>query len=163
MEDSGPLDSRPRASSLSRRVESFAYRLARDEWLPQAVGNARLDLPGSLQAASSARRAIVERFGELLTAEEQDALRLLVTELVNNAVVHGGADAEHHVIVHLAVAPERIRTEVCDGGPGLDPGELPSRRGHGEGGNGLVILDALASRWGVSMDDGTCVWFELDR
>jgi hypothetical protein len=28
---------------------------------------------------------------------------------------------------------------------------------------GFQLLDSLASRSGLSTDDGTCVWFELDR
>jgi anti-sigma regulatory factor (Ser/Thr protein kinase) len=126
------------------------------------VAHERFDIPGSVHAGALAREAIGERFGEMLSSDEQQKLRSLVSELVNNAVLHGGADGEHHVIFHLAVAPERIRAEICDGGPGLDPDEL-RERGRGQGGRGFVILDGLASRWGVSTDDGTCVWFEIDR
>ncbi len=147
---------------LNRRESSYAYRLAHNDWLPSVVRRSRVDLPGSVHAASAARQGIVKQFGEILTREEQDLVRLLVSELINNAVVHGGADADHHVIFHLAVAPERLRAEVCDGGPGLDPGALPERN-DSLGGKGFIILDGLASRWGVSTRDGTCVWFELDR
>jgi anti-sigma regulatory factor (Ser/Thr protein kinase) len=156
------LESRRGPNEASRPENSHAYRLARHNWLPSVVKHARVALPGNVHAGSAARQAIVEQFGGLLAGDELDVLRLLVTELVNNSVLHGGADAEHHVIVHLAVAPERIRAEVGDGGPGLDPNALPMRH-HGEGGNGLILLDGLASRWGVSTQDGACVWFELDR
>ena len=122
----------------------------------------RCDLGAGLQAGVTARRAIAAEFGEILDQTELDDLELLVTELVNNSVTHGQADDEHHAILYVAVAPERVRAEVCDGGPGLDPQELP-RRVSGPGGRGLLILDGLASRWGVSTEEGTCVWFELDR
>jgi anti-sigma regulatory factor (Ser/Thr protein kinase) len=148
--------------TASRRESSHARRLAHRDWLPSVVKHSRVDLPGNRQAGSAARQTIVEQFGELLTRDERDVLRLLVTELVNNAVVHGGADAHHHVILLLAVAPERIRAEVGDVGPGLDPEALPMANDNGRG-NGLILLDGLASRWGVSAQDGTCVWFELDR
>jgi anti-sigma regulatory factor (Ser/Thr protein kinase) len=99
----------------------------------------------------------------MITSDERDKLELVLSELVNNAVVHGGAaTAEHQITVHLAVAPERIRAEVCDPGSGFDPDALASRQGQ-IGGYGLTILDGLTSRWGVSSDDGTCVWFEDDR
>jgi anti-sigma regulatory factor (Ser/Thr protein kinase) len=156
------LESRHGLYEPSRRESSHAYRLSRHDWLPSVVKHLRVALPGNLHAGSTARQTIVEQFGGLLARDERDVLRLLVTELVNNSVVHGGADAEHHVIFHLAVAPERIRAEVGDGGPGLDPDALPMRH-DGEGGNGLILLNGLASRWGVSNQDGTCVWFELDR
>jgi anti-sigma regulatory factor (Ser/Thr protein kinase) len=156
------LESRRGCLPASRTDSSHANRLARHDWLPSVVRHSRIDLPGNVHAGSIARRTIVEQFGGLLGRDERDVLRLLVTELVNNSVVHGGADAEHHVIFHLAVAPERIRAEVRDGGPGLDPDALPMRNDSG-GGNGLILLDGLASRWGVSTRDGTCVWFELDR
>jgi anti-sigma regulatory factor (Ser/Thr protein kinase) len=150
-----------RRRDLTRRESAHAPRLAQGEWLPSVVRHSRIDLVGNVDAGSLARRAIEDQFGEIITRDEQDILRVLVTELVNNAVLHGGADAEHHVVVHLAVAPERLRGEVCDEGPGLDPEALPRC---GEfGGNGFILIDGLASRWGVSTDEGTCVWFELDR
>ncbi len=148
--------------NLSRRERSYAYRVARNDWLPDLVRQARFDLPGSVHAGFEARRAIAEQFDELLSRQEQEILGLLASELINNSVLHGGADTEHHVILHIAIASECIRAEVCDGGPGLDPAEL-RERGHNPGGMGFVILDGLANRWGVATDDGTCVWFELDR
>jgi anti-sigma regulatory factor (Ser/Thr protein kinase) len=151
----------PNRRGLSRRESAHASRLAQDEWLPTVVRHSRIDLAGGVHAGSVARRAIREQFGEIITPDEQDMLRVLVTELVNNAVLHGGADDEHHVVVHLAVAPERLRGEVCDEGPGLDLDALPSCAE--VGGNGFILVDCLASRWGVATDAGTCVWFELDR
>ena len=147
---------------MLRREDSFAYHLARESWLPVAVRHMRADLGAGLRAGRKARRAIAAEFEEVLGPTEQDTLALLVTEMVNNSVTHGQASDAHHVILHVAVAPERIRAEVCDGGPGLDPRDLPRRDGR-PGGRGFLILDGLASRWGISTDEGTCVWFELDR
>jgi anti-sigma regulatory factor (Ser/Thr protein kinase) len=151
-----------RASKHAAKDLPHANRLASHDWLPSVVKHSRAELPGNIHAGSIARQTIVEQFGGLLGRDERDVLRLLVTELVNNSVVHGGADAEHHVILDLAVAPERIRAEVRDGGPGLDPDALRMRNDSASG-NGLILLDGLASRWGVSAQGGTCVWFELDR
>ena len=89
--------------------------------------------------------------------------KLLVSELVNNAVQHGGAAGEHPVIFHLGMTFARARAEVCDRGRGFDADQLPDR-GEAPGGIGLVLLDCFASRWGNSSEDGsTCVWFEIDR
>ncbi len=156
-----PRDVHRGPEALSRRENSHAYGPARNDWLPNLVKDSRIDVPGGAHAASSARKAILEQFGEILAPDERDVLRLLATELVTNAVLHGGADEQHHVILHLAAAPHRVRVEVCDGGPGLDPETLP--RLEETGGDGLILLNALASRWGLSTDNGTCVWFELDR
>ena len=49
---------------------------------------------------------------------------------------------------------------VCDPGPGLDPAIIPEPRE--EGGWGLVLVDRLATRWGVTTNDHTCVWAEFD-
>jgi anti-sigma regulatory factor (Ser/Thr protein kinase) len=155
-------ESRHGVHKASRGPSSAAYCLARRDWLPSVVKYALVDLPGNAHAGSTARQTIVDQFGGLLARDERDLLRLLVTELVNNSVVHGGADAEHHVTFHLAVAPERIRAEVGDGGPGLEPDALRTRNDSGSG-QGLMLVDGLASRWGVSTEGGTCVWFELDR
>jgi anti-sigma regulatory factor (Ser/Thr protein kinase) len=40
-------------------------------------------------ASRVARQLLADRFGTSLTADELDTMRLLVSELVNNAVIHG--------------------------------------------------------------------------
>ena len=146
-----------------KRLErSFAYHLARDTWLPAAVVKLKEDLPAVAGAAPIAREAIRDEIGERLGEEELEIVEVLVTELVTNAVAHAGLGAGDSVVLHLAVAPERIRVEVCDGGGGFDPTAVG--RPHGAaGGFGLLMVDRAASRWGVAADDGNCVWFELDR
>jgi anti-sigma regulatory factor (Ser/Thr protein kinase) len=56
-----------------------------------------------------------------------------------------------------------IRCEVTDPGPGFDPANLEPRNPE-RGGRGLLLVDALASRWGTAWPEpsGFCVWFELD-
>jgi hypothetical protein len=65
-------------------------------------------------------------------------------------------------MLHLAVAPERLRAELCNDGVGFDPTAV-GRPSDATGGFGLLMMDRAASRWGVAADDGNCVWFELDR
>ena len=84
---------------------------------------------------------------------------VLVSELITNAVRHGGADERQTIVVHVAIAPHVLRVEVCDQGQGFVTPAVP--RPHPEGGgNGLVLLARLSSTWGVASDDRTCVWFE---
>lgn len=43
------------------------------------------------------------------------SLAVLINELVNNAVKHGG----HQVELRLAVVEKQVKLEVCDDGPGF--------------------------------------------
>jgi anti-sigma regulatory factor (Ser/Thr protein kinase) len=151
-----------RGAALQRHEDSFAYHLARNSWGLELVRDARFDLGGGPESPARARQSIIVGFSELLDPAVAQSTVLLVSELVTNAVIHGHANGQHHVIMHVALATERLRVEVCDSGPGFDPIDLP-KRSRKMGGKGLVLLDALASRWGVSSDDGTCIWFEIDQ
>jgi anti-sigma regulatory factor (Ser/Thr protein kinase) len=87
-----------------------------------------------------------------------DAIELLTSELVTNAVIHAGSEPHLVLVLH----PDRVRVEVHD----TDP-KLPARRTPDEarpGGRGLLLLDQVASDWGVDpLDDGKVVWFEVPR
>lgn len=84
---------------------------------------------------------------------------LVASELVNNAIRHG----EGRVTVRFWPRPDGLRMEVTDSGP---RGPEPTRPdADDESGRGLLIVDALASRWGsepVEAGPGKTVWFELD-
>jgi len=113
----------------------------------------RRTLPRDPTAVALARRA-VEATGAGLSAEQADVARLLVSELVTNAVRHGAGD---QVELVLRVGERSARFEVHDAG-GQQP-ELRPPAG-ADGGYGLNLVASLASRWGADPDAG--VWFELD-
>jgi anti-sigma regulatory factor (Ser/Thr protein kinase) len=99
----------------------------------------------------------VEGFAADLDPRELEDARLLTSELVTNAVVHGRGGIELIALLDDA----RLTIEVTDHGEGF---ERTIHRGdlNPLGGNGLNIVDALASRWGI--DDGSShVWVELAR
>ena len=146
----------------ARDEHSFAYHLARDSWLPSVVAQARVDLPPTPEAPRLARQSVQDEAGAQLDHPEREMVEVLTTELVSNAVVHSGMDDGDNVILHFAVAPERIRVEVCDHGAGFSADQVGRPRSE-PGGYGLLMVDRGASRWGASRDDGNCVWFELDR
>jgi anti-sigma regulatory factor (Ser/Thr protein kinase) len=128
-------------------------------WRADVVLARTFELPGGREAP----RAVRSRFGELLGQHlnEDDLMDVLVliSELITNAVRHGHADERQKIVVHVAIAPQVLRVEVCDAGPGFEPPAVP--RPHPEGGgNGLVLLARMSSSWGVACDDETCVWFE---
>ena len=119
-------------------------------------------LPRTADAPGLARRSVQHMAGGQLDHPEREMVEILMTELVTNAVVHTGRDAGENVILRFAVAPERIRVEVHDHGIGFSTEQLARPRTE-PGGYGLMMVDRGASRWGTSVQGGTCVWFELDR
>jgi anti-sigma regulatory factor (Ser/Thr protein kinase) len=123
-----------------------------------------LDLANSVDAAAEARRAL-DRLSSQLPVRRLHDLRLLVSELVTNAVRH--ADLAEGDPIHLRVDTHdaMLRVEVRDGGKGFAAG-APDPQPKGPSGWGLYLVAELADRWGVDQDDGrpgTRIWFELDR
>jgi anti-sigma regulatory factor (Ser/Thr protein kinase) len=117
-------------------------------------------LPRDVEAAGVARRAIVES-EPTLPPSLRDDLSLLVTELVTNAVLHGGAADDRPVQVEFRRQGDRIRVEVIDPGTVFELAAAPMS-GDASGGWGLFLVDQIAERWGVHpASSGTCVWFEL--
>jgi anti-sigma regulatory factor (Ser/Thr protein kinase) len=133
--------------------------LVHGTWTMTPVRYERVELGGGLQAPRWARRAIEQHFTDAVDEERLASVELLTTELVSNAVRHGGATDGETIVLHLAVAPGCVRVEVCDRGPSFKPGRPTP---YGEGGYGLFLVSEVSSRWGVSREDGTCAWFELD-
>jgi len=114
-------------------------------------------LPG---AVSEARRWAAGVTHDLLDADHAQSLRLIVSELVTNALRHG-ADGER---IDLAVTPKPdfLCVQVTDDGPGLAP-RPRALAPEEEGGFGLFFVEQLARRWGVTRENRrTRVWFELD-
>jgi CheY-like chemotaxis protein len=96
-----------------------------------------------------------------LAGEDEDLLdlvTLLVSELVTNANIHAGGGAR--VVVRLS--RRGVRVDVADDDPRLPARRVPDDTG--PGGRGLLIVERVASRWGVDpAPSGKSVWFEIDR
>jgi anti-sigma regulatory factor (Ser/Thr protein kinase) len=117
-------------------------------------------LRGGVEAAGAARSAIAESDPTLPPALQGD-LSLLVTELVTNAVRHGGASTDRPLQLDFRQQDGRIRVEVVDPGTDFERPAPPANGDHA-GGWGLFLVDQIAERWGVcAAPAGTCVWFEL--
>jgi serine/threonine-protein kinase RsbW len=114
-------------------------------------------------AAQPIQLAHARRFiaGVLSGFGAADDIILCVCELASNAVLHScSREPGGQFTVRISVSPGgRIRAEVVDRGGPWNP--EPAR--DEERGRGLLIVDALATRWGVTGSDaGRSAWLELD-
>lgn len=89
-----------------------------------------------------------------------ESAKLIISELVTNAVLHGGRDAGRVMVsVDTQVGPEGalLRLEVSQPHhvgfdfEDQDPGHMDST------GRGLMIVDAVADEWGFDRSSGS-VW-----
>src|SRR3989442_15077040 len=76
-------------------------------------------LAGGSDAPARARTALCGLDGSL--EELRQPVRLLVSELVTNAVKHAGTGPNRTVQVRLECSSERVHVEVSDEGPGFEP------------------------------------------
>jgi anti-sigma regulatory factor (Ser/Thr protein kinase) len=121
-----------------------------------------LELASSIDAAAEARRAL-DRVGDELPGSRMRDVRLLVSELVTNAVRHAGIRAGDPIHMLIDVGDGRMRVEIADSGSGFEP-RPPEPDPTRASGWGLVLVAELADRWGVEPGDpGTRIWFEVDR
>jgi anti-sigma regulatory factor (Ser/Thr protein kinase) len=116
-----------------------------------------VELPSTTDAANEARSVIRERMADRLPATLLWDLLTVVSELVTNAVRHGGGDT---VRISLDVAADgRVSGDVENDGRGrVEP--LPIEPASATG-MGLHIVGAVADRWWVRVGDATRVSFEL--
>ncbi|NUS81317.1 MAG: ATP-binding protein [Streptomyces sp.] len=90
-----------------------------------------------------------------------DDAALIVSELASNAVLHGGVPGRNFR-VQLTLTKDRLRIAVSDAkGERLPRPRRPTP--DDKFGRGLLIVRALATRWGVrGRTVGKEVWVELD-
>jgi anti-sigma regulatory factor (Ser/Thr protein kinase) len=112
-------------------------------------------LPRDPSAAADARRELRRRLEGALHHDVLDALALVVSELVTNAVMHG----QGAIRFRLQIDARALRGEVIDEGGGFEH-ELRAAGPHASTGRGLLIVDRLTTRWGVH-EGTTHVWFEM--
>jgi anti-sigma regulatory factor (Ser/Thr protein kinase) len=113
----------------------------------------QIQLIDSAQARALVRERLRDRSSDVIEIAE-----LVTTELVNNAILHGGGNP----ILVIEVNDSHVRIEVSDAG---DLSELEPLWGSPmrAGGRGLAIVDSLATKWGVDpCHDGKTVWIILN-
>jgi anti-sigma regulatory factor (Ser/Thr protein kinase) len=109
-------------------------------------------------AAVREARSVVRHSLEPTDGDLVELVVLLADEVVTNAVVHGRGPID----IAVDADEKRVKVMVCDRSE-IRPRPRQAAR-DAEGGRGLSIVEAIASRWGVSaMEVGKSVWFEIDR
>ena len=109
-----------------------------------------------MPSAGRTVRRHLDGLSEILPAPILHDLRTVVTELVDNSVLHGSG---RPIVIVIEVMPDGVtRGTVSDGGQG--PVEIAAPREAHDSGLGLRIVDVLVSRWGVDPPSSD-VWFEL--
>ena len=108
-----------------------------------------LDLPFSASSAAVARQQLIEWMQSVDVREERrDDARLVVSELVGNAVRHARPLADGTMQVAWVAGPTGLDIAVTDGGARTSPEKVDA--GVSDlAGRGLVIVETLASRWWV--------------
>lgn len=113
--------------------------------------------PASVREGRRFARALLKRWG---LQQLDHAVTLLVSETVTNAIIHARSPVE----LAIAASDHDLRVEVWDNSP-AEPVLVDERGGDlGPSGRGMVLVDALADRWGCDRVDGggKVVWFELE-
>ncbi|MGH8916634.1 MAG: ATP-binding protein [Acidimicrobiia bacterium] len=118
-----------------------------------------LEIPARPEAGAAARRALAAWMGSHPRLD--DAL-LAVTELVNNAVLHGDIHDGDHLTVTMVPEGNGIRLTVRHTGRPFEVTDPPPPSPDAGASRGLAIVEMISDRWGVD-SDGTEVtaWFEV--
>jgi anti-sigma regulatory factor (Ser/Thr protein kinase) len=106
-------------------------------------------------ASSRLARELVNAQTTTLGSRQREDAVLLVSELVNNALLHGIGT----IWLRIDVENDGVRVEVADqGNVSVAPNPTPGAHG----GWGLRLVDELADDWGV-LEGSTRVWFRLTQ
>jgi anti-sigma regulatory factor (Ser/Thr protein kinase) len=107
---------------------------------------------------SAARQVARELLGDEHPAIE--TTMLLVSELVTNSVLHSrSGEPDGRVTVVLCTGPAGILIQVSDDGGPSEPHVSAVLADDAEHGYGLLLVDALADRWGsICSPEGRVTW-----
>ncbi|MFF4214432.1 ATP-binding protein [Streptomyces sp. NPDC001796] len=135
-----------------RRAESPASSVHRGGY----AADASWDLPNEPVTVTTARRLAARQLREWGLEPLVTPVESIVSELVANAIRHGGGPSRLRLIQHRV-----LTCEVFDS----HTGQPRSRRPHtlDEHGRGLHLVAQLSRRWGSRCaTDGKVVWAEQD-
>lgn len=128
-------------------------------WAEGVRRNLQLVLPVSEHSVRLARRVARTVLAAWQLQDTQETAVLLLSELVMNAIQH--ARDTKTIVVELEAVKSCLRMEIANQEPRWPPPRTPDESG--ESGFGFLLLDALASKWGVRQTaTGNAVWAELE-
>jgi serine phosphatase RsbU (regulator of sigma subunit)/anti-sigma regulatory factor (Ser/Thr protein kinase) len=114
------------------------------------------ELDDELDAVPAARRFVHDQLLARGAHASIDDATVVTAELLANACQHGVAP----VSVSVSGAAGRVRVAVRDASPRTPV--RPNRSTNSMTGRGILLVDALSARWGVSVDEhGKVVWAEF--
>ena len=123
--------------------------------------HSELSLPSDASAPSLARGMLAEVLGDRAGSEGLSRGQLALSEVVSNAVRHGGAEGPDSIQVVIHCSDDTLSVTVIQPGPvGDRPSIVAMPDPWSTSGYGLVIVDAVADQWGVHVDPPS-VWFEM--
>ncbi|MFJ5262250.1 SpoIIE family protein phosphatase [Streptomyces sp. NPDC088387] len=132
---------------LLMRYDGLAVRPRRESWTVWRV-------PEAVRHARRFTRRTLRGWG---VTEEADAILLVVSELVTNALVH----TDGRVRLDLTLVGSRFRVAVADASP-RSPVKPTSIGWEATGGRGLLLVEAMSATWGtVPVSGGKQVWSEI--
>jgi anti-sigma regulatory factor (Ser/Thr protein kinase) len=122
-------------------------------------GRQSFTLEPAPQAVAEARERVMALAEPFVDHPRLADLRLVISEVITNAVRHGG---DGDLLVAVTPKPEFLCVQVTDTGDGFAP--RPRAYAPDEdGGFGLFLIERLTRRWGLTREDSnTRVWFEFD-
>jgi DNA-binding NarL/FixJ family response regulator len=124
----------------------------------EVLARSQRTLGPDISSSAAARRFMEETLSRWSCGELLDVVNLLVSELVTNAVVHGGSEADVSVIL----TPRALRVEVGDRDEFVPAAQADDD--WATSGRGLALVEALSQAWGVeSVEGGKVIWFEVAR
>lgn len=115
-----------------------------------------IPLSTDVDAAGQARRFVLGALTDWGLADLADDAALAASELVTNAVLHGGPPVE----LRVAPVPGGVRLEARDGSR-VSP-VRPLASADTMTGRGIALIEAVSARWGIDqLPDGKAVWCEV--
>ncbi len=107
-----------------------------------------------------ARERVIALAEPFVAAARIADLRLVISEVITNAVRHGG---DGDMLVAVTPKPGYLCVQVTDTGDGFAPRPRAFEPDDDDGGFGLFLVERLTRRWGLTRENrNTRVWFEFD-
>jgi anti-sigma regulatory factor (Ser/Thr protein kinase) len=119
-------------------------------------GSVEARLPRRRECAAVTRRLLDKHLSARLSSSALDDVKLVATELVGNAYLHG----EGAIRLRIEWCDDRVRLEVMDEGQG-EAVKIREQPTLGGGGFGLPLVQELSSAWGA-FEGTTHVWAEIE-